>query len=98
MRQRRRGDDGRVGDLDAVVHFVAFLEAAQDRDRVFDRRLFDQHLLEAPLERGVLFDVLAIFVERGRPDAVQFTTRQRRFQHIAGIHRTLGLARANHRV
>ena len=32
-------------------------------------RLADEHRLEAPLERRVLLDVLAILVERGRADA-----------------------------
>ena len=39
MRELRRGDDRRVGDVDAVVHLVALLQAAQDRDRRLDRRL-----------------------------------------------------------
>ena len=62
------------------------------------RRLVDQHLLEAALERGVLLDVLAVFVERGRADAVQLAARQRGLEHVAGVHRALGLAGADHGV
>ena len=98
VRQRGRRDDRRVGDLDAVVYLVAFLEAAQDRDCVFDRRLVDQHLLEAPLQRRVLLHVLAILIERCRADAMQLAARQRRFQHVAGVHGALGLAGPDHRV
>src|SRR5690606_3305207 len=98
VRQRGRRDDRRVRDLDAVMHLVALLEAAQDRDRVLDRRLVDQPLLEAPLERRVLLDVLAVLVERRRADAVQLAARERGFQHVARIHRALGLAGADHRV
>ena len=98
MRKRRRRDDRRIGDVDAVVNFVALLQAAQDRDRVFDRRLVHQHFLEATLQRGVLLDVLAIFVERGRADAMQLAARQRRLEHVAGVHRAFGLAGADHRV
>ncbi len=98
VRERRRGDDRRVGDLDLVVVLVALLQAAQDRDRVLDRGLVDQHLLEAALERGVLLDVLAVFVERGRADAVQLAARERGLEHVAGIHRALGLAGADHGV
>ena len=36
--------------------------------------------------------MLAILVQRGRADAVQLTARERRFQHVGGIHRTIGLA------
>ena len=34
--------------------------------------------LSPALERGVLFDILAIFVQRRRADAVQFTAREHR--------------------
>jgi hypothetical protein len=60
--------------------------------------LADQDLLEAALERGVLLDVLAVFVERRRADAVQLAAGQRRLQHVAGVHRALRLAGADHRV
>ena len=98
MRERRGGDDRGVGDLDLVMNLVALLQAAQDRDRVLDRRLVDQHLLEAPLERGVLLDVLAVFVERRRADAVQLAARERGLQHVARVHRAFGLAGADHGV
>ncbi len=64
--QHGGGDERGVLDAHAVVHLVALLQPAQDRDRVFDRRLIDEHRLEAALERGVLLDVLAVLVERGR--------------------------------
>ncbi len=98
MRERRGGDDGRVGDLDTVVHFVALLQAAKNRDGVFHRRLVDQHLLEAALERGILLDVLAVFVERGRAHAMQLTARERGLEHVAGVHGAFGLAGAHHGV
>ena len=62
------------------------------------RRLADEHRLEAPLERRVLLDIFAIFVERRRADAVQLAARQRRLQQIAGVHRAFGLAGADERV
>ena len=98
MRERRRGDDRGVRDLDVVMDRVALLQAAQDRDRVLDRRLVDEHLLEAALERRVLLDVLAVLVERRRADAVQLAARERGLQHVAGVHRAFGLAGADHRV
>ena len=98
MRQRGGGDDRRIGDLDLVMHLVALLQAAQDRDGVFHRRLVDQHFLEAALERGVLLDVLAVFVERGRAHAMQLAARERGLEHVAGIHGAFGLAGADHGV
>ena len=86
IRQHGGGDERRVLDLDAVVHLVALAQAAQDADRVLDRRLADHHRLEAPLERRVLLDVLAVLVERRRADRVQLAARQHRLEQV-GRHR-----------
>ena len=93
--QHGRRDQGRVLDAHAVVHLVALLQAAQDRDRVLDRRLIDQHRLEAPFQGRVLLDVLAVLVERGRADAVQLAAGQHRLEQVAGVHGALGLAGAD---
>ena len=77
---------------------VLVLQAAQDRDRVLDRRLGHEHRLEAPRERRVLLHMLAVFVERGRADAVQFAARQRRLQQVRGVHRAVRLAGADQRM
>ena len=92
------GDDGRVGDVHGVVQLVAFLQAAQNGHRALHVRLVHQHLLEAALQRGVLFDVAAVLVQRGGADAVQLAARQGGFEHVAGVHRAFGLAGAHHRV
>ena len=94
----RRGDQRGVLDAHAVVQFVALAQAAQDGDGVLDARLVHQHRLEAALERGVLLDVLAVFVERGGADAVQFAAGQHRLEHVAGVHGAFGLAGPDHGV
>ncbi len=81
-----------------MVLLVLFLQAAQDRDRVLHRRLLDQDRLEAAGKGRVLLDMLAVFVERGRTDAVQFAARQRGLQQVGGIHRPVRLAGADQRV
>ena len=96
--ERRRGDDRRVGDADAVVELVALLEPAQDRDRVVDVGLADEHRLEATLERRVLLDVLAVLVERRRADAAQLAAGEHRLQQVGGVHGALGGAGADDRV
>ena len=58
----------------------------------------DEHRLEAALERGVLLDVLAVLVERGRADAAQLAARERRLEHVGRVHRALGRAGADERV
>ena len=80
--QSRGRDDRRVRYADAVMRFILLLQAAQDRDRVLDRRLADEHRLEAPRQRRILLDVLAILIERGRADAVQIAARQRGLQEV----------------
>ena len=78
VRQLGRRHDGAVGDAHAVVDLVLLLQAAQDGDGVLDGRLAHQHRLEAALERGVLLDVLAVLVERGRADGMQLAAREAR--------------------
>ena len=98
LRQRRGGDDRRVGDVDAVVVLVALLEAAQDRDRVGHVGLADEDGLEAALERGVLLDVLAVLVEGGRADRAQLAAGEHRLEQVGGVDRALGGAGADDRV
>ena len=62
------------------------------------RGLADEHLLEAALERGVLLDVAAVLVERGGADHPQLPPGEERLEHVAGVHRALGGARADHGV
>ena len=68
------------------MHLVALFQAAQDADGILDRRLIDHYRLEAPLQRGILLDMLAIFIQRGCANAMQFSTRQHRLQHIGCVH------------
>ena len=96
--ERSGGDERAVVDAHAVEHLVALLEAAEDGYRVLHRRLVHLHGLEAALKRGVLFDVLAVLVERGRADAVQLAAGEHRLEEVAGVHAALGLARADYRV
>ena len=88
--QRGRRDQRRVRDPDAVVDLVPLAQAAQDRDRLLDRRLVDDDRLEAPLERGVLLDVLAVLVERRGADRVQLAAGEHRLEQVRGVHRALG--------
>jgi len=87
-----------VGDLHLMVRLVAISETLQNFDRLLDAGLADQHGLEAPLERRVLLDVFAKLVERRRADALQFATRERRLDDVAGVDRAFGRTRADQRV
>ena len=58
----------------------------------------DDDRLEAALQGRVLLDVLAVLIQRGGADAVQFAARQQRLQHVGGVHGAFGRARAHDRV
>ncbi len=81
-----------------MMLLVFVFEAAQDRNGVLDRGLVDKYRLEAPRQGCVLLDVLLVFVERGRADAMQFAARQCGFEQIGGVHGAVGLAGADQRV
>ena len=98
VREHRGRDQRGVLELDAMVDLVPFAQAAQNADGVLDRRLGDEHGLEAPLERGVLLDVPAVLVEGGRPYGVQFAAGEERFQHVRRIDGPLGRAGPDHGV
>ena len=98
LRQRRGRDDRAVLDAHAVVRLVALLEAAQNRDRVGEARLTDEHRLEPPLERGVLLDMLAVLVERRRADAAELAARKRRLQQLPRADSAFALPCADDRV
>ncbi len=98
MRQRRRGHNRRVLDAHVVVRFIALLQSAQNRDRIFNVRLAHVDNLESPLQRRVLLDVFAILIQRSCANGPQLATRQGRLEHVAGIDGALGSARAHNRV
>ena len=72
------------------MRLVAVAQAAQDLHGVVHRRLFDAHLLEAPLERGVALEVLAVLVERRRADRLQLAAGERRLEDGGGVDRAFG--------
>ena len=85
-----RGHEGLVGDGDPVVGLVAVPQALQDLDGVGHRRLLHLHRLEAPLEGGVLLQVLAVLVQRGGADGLQLTPGQHRLEDRRRVDGTLG--------
>ncbi len=68
--QSRRGDQRLICKADFVVRFVSVAQTLQHLDRVVHAWLFHVDGSETPFERGVLFDVLVIFIQRRRADAL----------------------------
>ncbi len=68
-----------------MVDLVALPQAAQDRDRLLDRRFDHQDRLEPTFERRVLLDVLPVLLDGRRPDAVEGAAGEGRLQQIRGV-------------
>ena len=98
MRQLGGCHQRRVLDLDAVVGLVARLQAAQDGDGVLHVGFADVHRLETTFQRRVLFDVLAVLVQRRGPDAAQFAAGQGRLQQVGGVGAAFGSSGPDDRV
>ncbi len=81
-----------------MVRLVAVAQALEDLDGVCHRRLGDLDGLEPALERGVLFQVLAVLVQGGGTDRLQLAARQHRLEDGGRVDRALGGARADERV
>ena len=71
----RRRLDRLVGDRQRVMLLVALAQAKQHLDRRLDIRLLHKHRAEAPLQRGILLDMLAILVDRRRADHLHLAAR-----------------------
>ncbi len=62
----------------AVMHFVSFFQSAQDGGGLLNIRLVHENWLKPSFQRGIFFNMLSIFVRRGRADGAQFSACERR--------------------
>ena len=85
IRQLDGFGDGLFGNLHPVVVLVAIAQALDDADGLFHAGLLHVDRLEAPLQRPVLLDVLAILVQGGRADALDLSARERGLQHVGRV-------------
>ncbi len=93
-----RGNQRLVGDADGVVRLVAVAQALEDVDGERHRGLVHLDGLEAPLQGGVLLEVLAVLVDRRGADGLQLAAGQHRLEDGGGVDGPLGGARADQRV
>ena len=77
-----------------MVRFEGIAQAAQDHDGLRHRWLGHHDRLEAPLQRGVLLDVLLVLVERRRADQVQLTARHHRLEDVGHVQPAFATALA----
>ena len=60
-----------IGDLNLVMLLISLAQTAKDFDGLISRRRIDDDRLEPPLQRAVLLDVFAVFVEGCRANALE---------------------------
>ena len=94
VRKDGGGDQRRILDAHAVVDLVALGQPAQDGDGVLHRGLAHEDRLEPALQGGVLLDRRPVLVERGGADEPELAARQHGLDHLPGVHRPFGRARA----
>ena len=84
-----------VGDVQLVVLLILLPQALQDLQGSLLTGLAHRHRLEPAFQSGVLFDILAIFVQGGGADDLDLTAAQSGLDDIGGVHRALGGACAH---
>lgn len=87
LRQLNRFFESLVGVGDVVVFRVSTAQPLKDLDRMCGTGRLDDDRLEAAFEGVIFLDVLAVFVERGRADALQLATAERGLEHVGGVDR-----------
>ncbi len=93
------GSLNRLGrNLHAVVRLVAVAQALQNSNGFLLAGFVHRHRLKTPLQRRVLFNIFAIFVNGGCAHALQLAPGQGRLQDISSVNRALRAACANQRV
>ena len=71
-----------VGKLGFVMSLVLRAQAFQNLNRFFDGWRFDLDCLESAFERCIFFDVLAVLIEGGGSNALQFAPAECRFDNV----------------
>ena len=87
---------GCVADADLVVGFVAGLQGPEDVQRGLGRRFGDIDGVEPPGQGRIPLNMLAVFVQGGGADGLQFAPGQGGLEHIAGVQAAFAGAGAHH--
>ena len=78
-----------------MVILVIAADALEYLDAVGNGRLVYGNRLEPALERGVLFDMLAVLGEGSCTDDLYLASRERRLEDVRSVHAALGVACAD---
>ena len=78
-----------------MVRLIAVTQAEQDGYGLFARGFADCNGLEPPFKRCVFFDMPAVFVERCRPDDLDFSARESGLKDVGSVDAALRCACAD---
>lgn len=81
-----RLDQSAVVDANTVVDLVLLANTTEDADGFGDGGLVDDDLGKPTLERGILFDILAVLCEGGGADTAKLATGQEGLEQVGSIH------------
>ncbi len=90
--------DGGIRDDEVMVLLVGSTDALEDLDGLIHGRLIHLDRLEAPFEGGIGFNMLSVFVHRGRADDLQFAAGKGGLEDVGGIDGGTGGAGAHQHV
>ena len=68
----RSGFEGFIANFQAVVLLVLLADTTQDSDGLLDGRLLHHDRLEAAFQGGIALDILAVLVDGGGANHLQF--------------------------
>ena len=78
--------------------FVYFLDMMKNIKCLLGIGSADGHFLESAFQSAIFLDAFAVFIVGGGTYALQFATRQSRFEQIGSIHRTFCIPGAHNSV
>ena len=78
-------------DANAVMLLIIMGDALDDLHAVLNGGLIHRHRLEAPLQSGVLLDMLAVLGEGGSADDLDLPTGEGGLEDVGGVHAALGI-------
>ena len=92
------GNDRVVAEFYLMKRLVIAAKPLDYFDSIVHRGRRDHHRLKTALERLVLFDIFAVFLERSRPHRLKLAAREVRFQKIGGRNLAFFRTRLRERV
>ncbi|KAF5070698.1 hypothetical protein DSECCO2_220090 [anaerobic digester metagenome] len=93
--EQHRLTQNAVAEFHAVERLILRSKPLQNLDGILDRRLVHRHRLEAPLQRRVLFDGLAVLGKGGGSNHLNLAPGKGGLQNVGGIHAALRIPRAH---